>query len=236
MKIDRKMPIRTAGPPMNSSRSSARDLGHRAVGRRDHQPRLLRDPPRRIAKEIHHQRQRCRGQRRQIPTEMRPATVSASQRPAHQLQFGQAPAGKRNAAPPAERIIAFGPPIAAAIAAILQVAGIEDLVRGILAVALAQRGHAGDIARAEVRKPPSPPAAPEPARSGSTPRRRAARFGYSPAAVPAWRGLGWFRGYSWAHSLFNLPSYPLPGWERKGEGGGRKGEGGNAKPQAVRRP
>ena len=139
------------------------DAGHfddRPVGGRDHQPWLLRDAARRIAKEIDDQGQRHGGQYCQPPVKISSRNRHRHQRPAHQLQLGQPPAGKRNPAPPAKRIVGLLPGAGAAIAAVFQVAGIEDFVRAPRAIAAAQFGHAADVAGPKPRQPPSPPAAP----------------------------------------------------------------------------
>ena len=64
-----------------------------------------------------------------------PQRRERQQRPAHQLQFGQPPAGEGHPLAPAKRIVGRIPIARALVAAILQIAGIEHLVRAARAIA-----------------------------------------------------------------------------------------------------
>ena len=105
------------------------------------------------------------------------------QRPAHQLQFGQAPAGKRQAAAPAERVVGRLPIARAAVAAVFQVAGIEDFVRCAGRVALPQARPCAAHSPAENASATSAASGPRPVRCDSTARPPVARTRNCPATV-----------------------------------------------------
>ena len=106
------------------------------------------------------------------------------------LQFGQSPAGKRNPLPPAKRVVGRFPVAGALIAAIFQVAAIENLVRGPGGIALPQRGHPLDVAGPQIASDTSGASDPRPVRSRSRRRRPAARCcklsGSGSAGVRRW--------------------------------------------------
>ncbi len=140
-----------------------RDLDHFAVGRRDQQTRPRPESARGGS------RKKVDDQAQRAPPAVAPGYQSRcqaskhgerQQRPAHQLQFGQAPAGKRQPVAPAERVVGRVPIAPAAVAAVFQVAGIEDFVRRPGRVAASQGRHAADVAGPKPLQPPPPPAAP----------------------------------------------------------------------------
>ena len=134
-------------------------LGDLAVGRRDHQPRLLRHASRRVAEEVNHQSQQGARHNGQIPDGRQGQNDrQRQQRPAHQLQLGQSPSGQRQLLPPAKRIMLLRPITRAEIANVFQVPRVEDLVRGPGRVALPQVGHALHISPPKpLQPPPTPP-------------------------------------------------------------------------------
>ena len=153
------------------------DLDHFAVGRRDQQARPRGHPPRRIAEEIDDQTQTRRRQRRQVPDRTRPPEPSAptSGQP---ISCSSARPQRANGSRPRQR---NGSSAASqwqeqTIAAVLQVAGVEDFVRGAPAGRPARTcGHPADVAGAKMLEPPPPPAAPGQIRSDSRPHPPAAR-------------------------------------------------------------
>ena len=140
-----------------------RDLGHRAVGRRNHQPRLLRHPPRRIAEEIHDKPPGPATARRQRPDtnrHQRPGTVSANS--GQPINCNSARPQRANGSRPRQR---NGSSASAhqqphRLRQYFRSRGSRISCGASWRVALAQGGHAGDVAGAEVRQTPSPPAAP----------------------------------------------------------------------------
>ena len=155
------MPIRTAGPPMNSSCGSrviSTTLPSAGATSRPG-PSGTRRGGSRKKETIRHNS--AAGSERGVP-EGRDGQQNRQrqERPAHQLQLGQAPAGETQPAAPAERVVGLFPIARAAVAAELQVAGVEDFVGRPGRVAPPQGGHAADVARPEMLEPPPPPAAP----------------------------------------------------------------------------
>ena len=193
-------------------------------------PGFVGHPPRRIAEEVDDQPQHRARHECHIPITRDGHRGQRQQRPAHQLQFGQPPAGKRQPAAPAERVVGRVPMARAAVAAIFQVAGIEDFVRRAGGVAMPEGGHAPDIARPKMLEPPTSPASPGQfdAVAHSSARLHDTKFSgsgcgsarggcfrgspclYLIGFFPAWKGGGVARVAVARQYLFRLPQKRTP--------------------------
>ncbi len=86
-----------------------------------------------------------------------------AQRPKQQAEaddLGQAGAGQPQPAAPGEAVVLRAEPVAADVAAELQVARVDDVVAAVGTLALAELGHAADVAGAEAAQPGAAVAAP----------------------------------------------------------------------------
>ena len=159
LKIDKKTLIRTERPPINSScSSSATSVTVPSAGETSKPG--SRGTARGVAEEKQHKGQQHRRADCQVPVKESPQDRQCQQRPAHQLQLGQSPAGKRQAVAPREAVKSRVPVAVALVAAVFQIARIDNLVRCAGRRAAPQLGHPPRRSPGESAQIPPPPAPP----------------------------------------------------------------------------